>query len=150
MAPHQLILPLPIKPSPVRPQEKKFEVDEELRLHRQRTPPSLAPLPTTTSKSDEANLEVVRKLCVRGAAPNWRLLVRGFASMASNANANPAVAATATKPKLHGRAFYESIGSPKFVVAPMVDQSEFVCTYSLSFPQREPQSQPQLWMLHHG
>ncbi|RCI14708.1 hypothetical protein L249_6456, partial [Ophiocordyceps polyrhachis-furcata BCC 54312] len=26
---------------------------------------------------------------------------------------------------LHGRAFYESIGSPKFVVAPMVDQSEF-------------------------
>lgn len=30
------------------------------------------------------------------------------------------------KPKLHGRAFYESLGSPKFVVAPMVDQSEFV------------------------
>lgn len=29
--------------------------------------------------------------------------------------------------KLHGRAFYESIGSPKYVVAPMVDQSEFVC-----------------------
>ena len=28
--------------------------------------------------------------------------------------------------KLHGRAFYESIGSPKYVVAPMVDQSEFV------------------------
>ncbi|KAI5859373.1 FMN-linked oxidoreductase [Durotheca rogersii] len=27
--------------------------------------------------------------------------------------------------KLHGRAFYESIGSPKFVLAPMVDQSEF-------------------------
>ncbi|PHH93266.1 hypothetical protein CDD83_8777 [Cordyceps sp. RAO-2017] len=27
--------------------------------------------------------------------------------------------------KLHGRAFYESIGSPRFVVAPMVDQSEF-------------------------
>ncbi|KAI0883535.1 FMN-linked oxidoreductase [Annulohypoxylon maeteangense] len=33
---------------------------------------------------------------------------------------------TATaKTKLHGRAFYESIGSPKFVLAPMVDQSEF-------------------------
>lgn len=33
----------------------------------------------------------------------------------------------APKPiKLHGRAFYESIGSPKFIVAPMVDQSEFV------------------------
>ncbi|KAK0100421.1 hypothetical protein ONS95_008369 [Cadophora gregata] len=27
--------------------------------------------------------------------------------------------------KLYGRAFYESIGSPKFVLAPMVDQSEF-------------------------
>ncbi|KAE8449083.1 hypothetical protein EG329_008466 [Mollisiaceae sp. DMI_Dod_QoI] len=27
--------------------------------------------------------------------------------------------------KLHGRAFYESIGSPRFVLAPMVDQSEF-------------------------
>ncbi|KAF5027253.1 hypothetical protein F66182_669 [Fusarium sp. NRRL 66182] len=33
---------------------------------------------------------------------------------------------TAERPaKLHGRAFYESIGSPKFIVAPMVDQSEF-------------------------
>jgi len=28
--------------------------------------------------------------------------------------------------KLYGRAFYESLGSPKFVLAPMVDQSEFV------------------------
>ncbi|KAF2764116.1 FMN-linked oxidoreductase, partial [Teratosphaeria nubilosa] len=27
--------------------------------------------------------------------------------------------------KLHGRTFYESIGSPKHIVAPMVDQSEF-------------------------
>ncbi|KAI2464705.1 FMN-linked oxidoreductase [Annulohypoxylon bovei var. microspora] len=32
---------------------------------------------------------------------------------------------TKAKAKLHGRAFYESIGSPKFVLAPMVDQSEF-------------------------
>lgn len=31
------------------------------------------------------------------------------------------------KGKLTGRAFYESIGKPKFVLAPMVDQSEFVC-----------------------
>ncbi len=29
-------------------------------------------------------------------------------------------------PKLFGRAFYESLGSPKLVLAPMVDQSEFV------------------------
>ncbi|KAI0202208.1 dihydrouridine synthase [Astrocystis sublimbata] len=32
---------------------------------------------------------------------------------------------TTTTTKLHGRAFYESLGSPRFVVAPMVDQSEF-------------------------
>ncbi|KAK2600258.1 tRNA dihydrouridine synthase [Conoideocrella luteorostrata] len=38
----------------------------------------------------------------------------------------PAAHKTApTNKKLHGRAFYESIGSPKYVVAPMVDQSEF-------------------------
>ncbi|KAJ4144702.1 hypothetical protein LMH87_003575 [Akanthomyces muscarius] len=36
-----------------------------------------------------------------------------------------AAAATTTTKKLHGRAFYESIGSPKFIVAPMVNQSEF-------------------------
>ncbi|KAJ6788533.1 hypothetical protein PWT90_08849 [Aphanocladium album] len=36
-----------------------------------------------------------------------------------------AAAAPPTGPKLHGRAFYESIGSPKFIVAPMVNQSEF-------------------------
>ncbi|KAL8711159.1 MAG: hypothetical protein Q9220_004304 [cf. Caloplaca sp. 1 TL-2023] len=29
------------------------------------------------------------------------------------------------QPKLTGRAFYESLGSPKYVLAPMVDQSEF-------------------------
>ncbi|KAL9580211.1 MAG: hypothetical protein Q9203_006393 [Teloschistes exilis] len=28
------------------------------------------------------------------------------------------------RPKLTGRAFYESIGSPKYILAPMVDQSE--------------------------
>lgn len=39
--------------------------------------------------------------------------------------AAPAAAATPKPAKLHGRAFYESIGSPKYIVAPMVDQSEF-------------------------
>lgn len=36
------------------------------------------------------------------------------------------------RPKLHGRAFYESLGSPRVVLAPMVDQSEYVRTLSAS------------------
>jgi hypothetical protein len=36
-----------------------------------------------------------------------------------------------TLEKLTGRAFYESIGSPKMVIAPMVDRSEFVGSCSL-------------------
>lgn len=36
------------------------------------------------------------------------------------------------KAKLHGRAFYESIGSPKYIVAPMVNQSEFVGPFEVS------------------
>ncbi|KAL2164612.1 hypothetical protein VTH06DRAFT_3829 [Thermothelomyces fergusii] len=47
-----------------------------------------------------------------------------MASAATPATA-AASAAAVRKPKLHGRAFYESIGSPKYIVAPMVDQSEF-------------------------
>ncbi|QSZ34939.1 hypothetical protein DSL72_007801 [Monilinia vaccinii-corymbosi] len=40
--------------------------------------------------------------------------------------------------KLHGRAFYESIGCPKFILAPMVDQSEFawrMLSRSFMFPE---------------
>jgi len=44
----------------------------------------------------------------------------------------------APKTKLHGRAFYESIGSPKRIIAPMVDQSEFVSP--LLFLRRHPPS----------
>ena len=32
----------------------------------------------------------------------------------------------AKRVKLTGRAFYESIGSPKHILAPMVDRSEYV------------------------
>lgn len=52
---------------------------------------------------------------------NSAVLTRGFAIMAENGSV-----AGEGRTKLHGRAFYESIGSPKYIVAPMVDQSEFV------------------------
>jgi tRNA-dihydrouridine synthase 1 len=46
---------------------------------------------------------------------------------ASQTDALPQQEAQPSKPqKLRGREFYESIGSPKLVLAPMVDQSEFV------------------------
>lgn len=46
----------------------------------------------------------------------------------SNGNGNAATAGAngGIGGKLHGYAFYESIGRPKFVIAPMVDQSELV------------------------
>ncbi|KAH7080856.1 hypothetical protein FB567DRAFT_606219 [Paraphoma chrysanthemicola] len=40
-------------------------------------------------------------------------------------HSNGVAQANGTRKKLHGRAFYESIGSPKLVLAPMVEQSEF-------------------------
>ncbi|CZR54589.1 related to tRNA dihydrouridine synthase [Phialocephala subalpina] len=47
-------------------------------------------------------------------------------SSSANMNGNGVQASSADgRKKLHGRSFYESIGSPKFVLAPMVDQSEF-------------------------
>lgn len=47
--------------------------------------------------------------------------------LSAPAQSNGTTTANGTKPKLHGRAFYESIGSPKLILAPMVEQSEFVC-----------------------
>lgn len=38
----------------------------------------------------------------------------------------PVAAAAEPRKKLLGRQFYESIGSPKYIIAPMVDRSEFV------------------------
>lgn len=38
----------------------------------------------------------------------------------------------AKRRKITGRPFYESLGSPKMILAPMVDQSEFVRFYNAS------------------
>ncbi|KAI4923301.1 hypothetical protein J4E85_008338 [Alternaria conjuncta] len=42
-----------------------------------------------------------------------------------NGSSNGAAQSNGKRRKLHGRAFYESIGSPKLILAPMVEQSEF-------------------------
>lgn len=54
----------------------------------------------------------------------------------SMANEPPTPASTnppspARRRKVTGRAFYESLGSPKMILAPMVDQSEFVRFFSI-------------------
>lgn len=49
----------------------------------------------------------------------------------ASGDAQNAVTASAAPKKLQGRQFYESIGSPKYIVAPMVDRSEFVSIASL-------------------
>lgn len=69
-----------------------------------------------------------------GKTVTYRLLfqsrfsaVAGTSRGAATMTATEAAKGAEPSKKLHGRAFYESIGSPKFIVAPMVDQSEFVC-----------------------
>ena len=55
--------------------------------------------------------------------------------MASNAQSEDreifpspkSMSSPAKRRKLTGRAFYESLGNPSYILAPMVDQSEFVC-----------------------
>ena len=61
------------------------------------------------------------------------LTSKSFLRMVSdNLPQNGTTPASAGGPrKLQGRQFYESIGSPKYIVAPMVDRSEFVSNYSL-------------------
>jgi hypothetical protein len=50
--------------------------------------------------------------------------------MAAAGPSNGVIQENGKRTKLHGRAFYESIGSPKLVLAPMVEQSEFVCLFT--------------------
>jgi hypothetical protein len=62
----------------------------------------------------------------------WRLL-RRLIKMADSSHAVHSLGKMSSSPtKLTGRAFYENIGSPKMIVAPMVDRSEFVGTLSLN------------------
>lgn len=72
-------------------------------------------------------LRLYRPTPTRGFA-DLRTGLRQLCSMAvaSGEETRPTVKDGEERTKLHGRAFYESIGSPKYVVAPMVDQSEFV------------------------
>ncbi|KAJ5901615.1 tRNA-dihydrouridine(16/17) synthase, partial [Penicillium taxi] len=50
---------------------------------------------------------------------------RTFNAMVTEVAQNGEASAPAPREKLSGRQFYESIGSPKYIVAPMVDRSEF-------------------------
>lgn len=90
-------------------------------------------IPLKTTASFAFILEVLTRAYLRGspARPSFRrVMTRSFATMASTKTATATAFAGAKPAKLHGRAFYESIGSPKYIVAPMVDQSEFVCLLS--------------------
>jgi tRNA-dihydrouridine synthase 1 len=53
--------------------------------------------------------------------------------LGEGAQSNGVAQADRIRRKLHGRAFYESIGSPKLVLAPMVEQSEFVRFFTPRF-----------------
>lgn len=59
-------------------------------------------------------------LCRQSQLSSYTVEMASEAVMAAN---------PAKRVKLTGRAFYESIGSPSMVVAPMVDRSEFVSLY---------------------
>ena len=117
--------------------------------------PNIGPqLPSTNVCSGASTLVfitltvILRQAFRLGYFPRARrgifLLQRTTASMSSsligsmvNGTATPAASASpalsAKRQKLTGRAFYRSLGSPKMILAPMVDQSEFVrCFICLS------------------
>jgi hypothetical protein len=77
-----------------------------------------------------AKIRLLRVRAFGGAiapAKSFRVPRRYLATMATETNGTQGgVVDGGKRTKLHGRAFYESIGSPKLVLAPMVEQSEFV------------------------
>ena len=74
----------------------------------------------------------------------WSRTIANMTSSQINPRANEPPTPASTNPpspskrrKLTGRAFFESMGSPKMILAPMVDQSEFVrCFIRLSSRRR--------------
>ena len=62
----------------------------------------------------------------QGPACQLKAITRRCFTLAHHEMAPPSKAETNGRIKLTGRAFYESLGSPRMILAPMVDQSEFV------------------------
>lgn len=101
-----------------------------------RKPNPPASLPTVGHSKPDHGRPSRRRLGRRGQATGSSMRPAGIglvararpqlSTLSSGKRTAAATMHTAPVQKLHGRAFYESIGSPRFIVAPMVNQSEFV------------------------
>ena len=124
-----------------------IELDYEVVFNCSRSSPLPFSIATTTSHSSTTNfhrikIEVLHLLAPRRAAKPLPLSIIGTQARTSvKMNPRSVLQNSEGLPhrgtqKLHGRAFYESIGSPKMIVAPMVDRSEFVGTCTSLLPQQ--------------